>query len=54
VLIAAVWASVTSTAWQSMRVNETLDRTAVEDLPDFMSRTLRDTFDDLVDLTTEL
>lgn len=53
-LIAAVWASVTSTAWQSMTVNETLDQTAVEDLPDFMSRTLQETFNDLVDLTVEL
>ncbi len=53
-LISAVWASVTSTAWQSMRMNETLDRTAVEDLPDFMRRTLTETFDDLVDLTTGL
>ncbi|CAN5514925.1 TetR family transcriptional regulator [soil metagenome] len=53
-LIAAVWASVTATAWQSMGMNETLDQTAVEDLPDFMSRTLTETFDDLVDLTAEL
>jgi AcrR family transcriptional regulator len=53
-LTAAVWASVTSTAWQSMRMGEMLDRTAVEDLPDFMSRTLRETFNDLVDLTADL
>lgn len=53
-LIAAVWASVTATAWQSMSMNETLDKTAVDDLPDFMSRTLRETFNDLVDLTMDL
>jgi len=53
-LIAAVWASVTATAWQSMSMNETLDQTAVEDLPDFMSRTLTETFNDLVDLTVDL
>ncbi|MCV7226022.1 TetR/AcrR family transcriptional regulator [Mycolicibacterium komossense] len=53
-LMAAVWAAVTSTAWQSMGMNETLDQTAVEDLPDFMSRTLTETFDDLVELTAVL
>jgi hypothetical protein len=49
-----VWASVTATAWQSMSMNETLDQTAVEDLPDFMSRSLTETFNDLVDLTVDL
>jgi hypothetical protein len=53
-LIAAVWASVTATAWQSMSMSETLDQTAVEDLPDFMSRSLTETFNDLVDLTVDL
>ncbi|MET0704814.1 MAG: helix-turn-helix domain-containing protein [Mycobacterium sp.] len=54
VLISAVWAGVTATAWQSLRMNETLDQMPVADLPDFMSRTLSATYRDLAELTADL
>jgi AcrR family transcriptional regulator len=53
-LISAVWAAVTSTAWQSLRMNETLDQLAVADLPDFMGRMLSAAYRDLAELTTDL
>jgi AcrR family transcriptional regulator len=54
VLVSAVWAAVTATAWQSLQMNETLDQMAVADLPDFMSRTLSATYRDLAELTADL
>jgi AcrR family transcriptional regulator len=53
-LIGAVWAAVTSTAWQSLHMDETLGRIAVEDLPHFMSRKLSETFADLAAQTADL
>jgi AcrR family transcriptional regulator len=53
-LIGAVWAAVTSTAWQSLQMDETLDRIAVDDLPHFMSTKLAGTCRELATLTADL
>ncbi|CAN5767901.1 TetR family transcriptional regulator [soil metagenome] len=53
-LVSAVWAAVTATAWQSLRMNDTLDHMAVADLPDFMSRMLTASYADLGELTADL